>query len=378
MTLILTKETKPYDWSMLTEGVDRFLNELVANGIPESSLPPDLLGLQSVDIWVGEVLNGGHSQYVGNKGDHAVPNLTRAMATAHAFGMTEWVSIIGRAIDWIKSNPDQAATMTGFTGGISTELELLDKEFYASWQRTKPQLVAAVLAGANVRWIEPEAIREEIRAEALRRMANDPGLRHALARDVAEQCRAWFQDAEKVAFALACGMVGFPTRSILGPLTAVDGSGETFSVFPMPAGFAEAKSGAALRSAAGLRFQTNFPTEEGRVLAEVTNAQIKQAQIMALAFRLPQSVGLRWAGMGRAFHIGNTMLKVMPGAFWLPSKWRILWAGKVWAVKGSPRKTTFLDAETDRQETLTQIELVHRMAEAGLSSKPQAAPRRLN
>lgn len=39
-----------------------------------------------------------------------------------------------RVIDWIRTNPDQAARMTAFTGGISKELEAPDRAFTGNWK----------------------------------------------------------------------------------------------------------------------------------------------------------------------------------------------------------------------------------------------------
>lgn len=89
---------------------------------------------------------------------------------------------------------------------------------------------------------------------------------------------------------------------------------------------------------------------------------------MAKAFRLPEAVGLHWSRIGRPFSIGDVELRVMPGFRWLPTKWRIAWAGKDWAVKGSPRPSTFVDALSGKQETLTQAGLSELITEAVLTT----------
>lgn len=116
-----------------------------------------------------------------------------------------------------------------------------------------------------------EAFEGAVQSEAQRCRAASPDLRLSIARDVAEDCRKWFAVADNAAFALA----------------------------------------------------------------DATKAEIARAQQMALAFRLPQSVGLRWTRTGRAFSITALTLRVMPGILWLPSKWRILWQCSDWAVRAA-------------------------------------------
>lgn len=257
--------------------------------------------------------------------------------------------------------------MTGFTGGISEELQVLDRAFAATWERDEAAFVAGIMGLPGVRLVPKEAFEDAVREEAQRSLAASPKLRWRIAREVAEVCRAWIENADKVAFALACGKAGFTSRVVLGPFPADDAGGATFGMLPMPAGRPE-KFGIALRSPAGLRFMTGVPPDTGKVLADVTKAEIFCAQKMALAFRMPESVGLRWARTGRKFSIAAADLRVMPGSLWLPTKWRIMLMCKDWAVKGSPKLTTFADGAVGWKETLTQGELSALIAASGLTA----------
>ncbi len=97
-------------------------------------------------------------------------------------------------------------------------------------------------------------------------------------------------------------------------------------------------------------------------LIVVSRREIERAQKMALAFRLPESVALRWPQMRYSFSVDMHLMLVMPGKQWSPEKWRILWNGSErWAVKGSPNRSTFYDAYAKRTETLTQDEIAARM-----------------
>ena len=371
MTLILPQTTGSFDWWTMTDQVTRYLDLMVKSAVPESALPPVLLGVNAINVWVGEVLNGGHSQYVGNKGNRTVPNLRRALVTAQACQMQDWVGILRDVIDWVRENPGQAAKMTGFTGGISEALQVQDRKFAATWKQAQTAFVQAVLNLPLMRRVPADQWETEVRAYAKQLLASSPEIRHALACEVAETCRNWLNDRENIAFALACGKSGFTTRCIMGPFPA-ETDGETYSLFPIPKGMENTNMGVALRSPSRLRFQTGIPPETGKVLADVTKAEIYRVQKMAFAFRLPESVGLRWSITGREFSIIAPMLKVMPGFLWQPHKWRILWSGTHWAVKGSPKLTTFADVVAEWKETLTQDQLTARISDARLDQMSRA------
>lgn len=187
-----------------------------------------------------------------------------------------------------------------------------------------------------------------------------------IARDVAIRCHAWFADSQAVALALACGKAGFRAHPFMENIRS-DESGETYSIIQVPQGITSGITGIALQIPTGLRLQTGTPPETGKILAEVTKAEVSRAQKMGTAFRLPEAVGLHWSRIGRPFSIGDVELRVMPGFRWLPTKWRIAWAGKDWAVKGGPKLSTFADALTGRQDTLTQAGLSDLIEEAGLA-----------
>lgn len=194
-----------------------------------------------------------------------------------------------------------------------------------------------------------------------------PESQRQIARSIAAQCDAWFADADKVALALACGKAGFRSHVFMENIRSAE-CGETYSIIQVPPGITSGITGIALQTPTGLRLQTETPPDTGKILAEVTKAEVARAQKMANAFRLPEAVGLYWSKISRPFSIGDVELRVMPGFRWLPTKWRIAWAGKDWAVKGSPKMSSFVDALSGKQETLTQAGLSELIAEAALTT----------
>ena len=96
---------------------------------------------------------------------------------------------------------------------------------------------------------------------------------------------------------------------------------------------------------------------------KLSRREIDRAMKMALAFRLPESVGLRWWHMGKPFDVRSAYLKVIPGSTWLPHKYRVMWLSPEWAVKGSPSRSTFARVCDDTPaETLMQDEISARIA----------------
>jgi len=102
----------------------------------------------------------------------------------------------------------------------------------------------------------------------------------------------------------------------------------------------------------------------------VSRAEIRRASKMALAFRLPESVGLRWLKMARPFRVDLYHMRVMPVSDWAPHKWRVTWLGNGdWAVKGSPSRSSFAWGQgLDRTERLMQDEIAAGLGALGLKA----------
>ncbi len=366
MTLILPQISGTYDWFRLVEGVDSCLQQLRANDVPESAISPVLEGLFAVDGWVGDVLNGGHSQYVGNKGEHVVPNLSRALVTVKACGMQGWVRILDRVIDWVRKAPDQAARMTGFSGGVSEELQALDREFAATWQRDEAAFVAAFMSLPIVRLVPQQALGEAVRAEAQRLIATDPNLRWQLARKVTLACHTFLADAAAVALALACQKADLVLRATAEPLPLGPERDVTFSMMLVQQGLPGIPAIWQVLDRTGLCLQTEVPPERGGVLAEVTWAEVRMAQDMARKLRLPEMVGLSWRQTKRAFHLRWARMKVFPGPFWARSQGGVNIGAADWAVMCSPSGVEFHDTLTKESQRLNPRQLTAMIEEAGL------------
>lgn len=366
MALILPQLDRTYDWFSLVEGVDAYLRLLRKNGVPDSAISPVLVGLDDVDVWVGEVLNGGHSQYVANKAGAALQNLRRALVTVQACGMQGWVGILRSVIDWVRDNPGQSTLMTGFAGGVSKKLQLLDRTFAATLERDKASFIAAFMGLPGVRLVPGEAIEVTVREEAERQRAISPRVQKFIVREAVVACRAFFDDASAVALALACQTANLVLREVEKPLPLGPDRDVTFSLMLVMEGLPGTGGVWQVMDRKGLRLQTAFPPARGGVLAEVTWPEVQLAQDMAQEMRLSEMAGLCWAKTGRAFHLHWARLRVLPGPLWSRSRGGIGLGTKDWAVTANKQNLEFHDTLKDIHQRLNTQQLNTLLEEAGL------------
>ncbi len=229
-------------------------------------------------------------------------------------------------------------------------------------------VLRAMLARPDIRRVPKDEAEADRRAEARRLIEESPEIQRWIVESVAGACRAWLSDPINMGLALASG------RLDSGVFAAVD-----VSRVPLDDGSTKVCAALVGRSADVARNIGWFHVTEGGMTFEgdpalppvdvfVSRAEIRRATRMALAFRLPESVGLRWARMERPFRVDVHVFRVMPQADWGPSKWRVLWSGNAdWAVKGSPSRSTFaMGPMLMEKETLMQDEITLRLAALGL------------
>ncbi len=103
---------------------------LLGAGVPWNKLNPDLRAVFLLGYYLGNVRNGGHSQFVGNArnfydGD-PVQFLDWAMKAAERYKMPETLAIMREVRTWIVNNPKEAARQTGVTPNVSADLKPYD------------------------------------------------------------------------------------------------------------------------------------------------------------------------------------------------------------------------------------------------------------
>lgn len=133
----------------LIEEVSDQIGQLVrAWGVPPAALPTELRAVAHLGDYLGNVLNGGHAQFVGNARAHAGDMLDDVAGLMARAGLDAHAAIAREACDWVRANPAEAARQTGFRGGIAPALEALDGPFF---DLREPQPVGGPGRGVSAR-----------------------------------------------------------------------------------------------------------------------------------------------------------------------------------------------------------------------------------
>ncbi|MBW8639263.1 DMP19 family protein [Hoeflea sp. WL0058] len=118
------------DTKSLAYDVFDFVHAMIWDGYYESNqINPKAVALYHVEKYYGEVMNGGHSQFIHNTAA-AGHSWNDALEALQAMGASKHEDILRRMISWVEENPEEAEKQTGFTGGIAPYLDQLDEEFY--------------------------------------------------------------------------------------------------------------------------------------------------------------------------------------------------------------------------------------------------------
>jgi hypothetical protein len=229
-------------------------------------------------------------------------------------------------------------------------------------------VLRVMLARPDIRRVPQAEAGAERRAEAKRLIEESLEIRQFIVRTVAEACRVWLSDPINMGLALASGKLDSGVFAAVDIRHAQmdDGSIRVFAALVGRNSDVARNVGYFHVTEDGMRFEGDPALAPVDIC--VSRAEIRRATRMALAFRLPESVGLRWARMERPFRVGLHVFRVMPQADWGPSKWRVLWSGNAdWAVKGSPSRSTFaMGPMLMEKETLRQDEIADRLAALAL------------
>ncbi|MEY1557750.1 DUF4375 domain-containing protein [Yoonia sp. R2331] len=124
------------DWAFGGRVVDavqahvNYVNALYGAGYDPHSILESYADLYLLDFYVGQVNNGGHSQYIGNSGARLKSELPRALRAARMIGSDGLAAVLERCAGWIDGNPNEAVKQNGFSERAEA-LEECDKAFFA-------------------------------------------------------------------------------------------------------------------------------------------------------------------------------------------------------------------------------------------------------
>lgn len=109
---------------------------LLGAGVSWDRLNPDLRATFLLGYYLGNVRNGGHSQFMGNARNYydgdPVRFLDWAMEAAERYEMPESLTIMRDVRAWIAKNPKEAAIQKGFTPHVSPELKPYDRALFGA------------------------------------------------------------------------------------------------------------------------------------------------------------------------------------------------------------------------------------------------------
>jgi hypothetical protein len=189
----------------LTTALAMYVGELqYFGGYTRDELPAVAIQAYHADVYLGEVVNGGHSQFIGNVGIEMLPTVAGdALAGLEAMGASAQQQILQEMIDWVQAHPGEAAVQSGFNNRAPA-LDALDKRFYeAEDKESMIPLAARWIAG----WPELRVVPREEFASEIKRLAQlHPHQSRRIWRSV-QDIRFQMTDDLQITIAAACGAV---------------------------------------------------------------------------------------------------------------------------------------------------------------------------
>ncbi|WP_375310561.1 DUF4375 domain-containing protein [Bradyrhizobium sp. A5] len=153
----------------LTGAVVDYVNQIQRAGVYAGrELPAVAMQAYHADLYLAQVNNGGHSQFIRNTGVAMLPTTSGdALAGLKAMGASAQHQILQEMIAWVDEHPGEAALQSGFENRAA-ELDALDARFYEA-ERLQPMTPLAARWIAN--WPELRAVAKEQYASEIERLA---------------------------------------------------------------------------------------------------------------------------------------------------------------------------------------------------------------
>jgi len=222
----VTQAADPNNAYGLVEEVINFVNAMSSEGLYNRfEISAKAMAAYHADYYLGQVNNGGHSQFIHNchSGLHLIMSDVRAGLTG--MNATAHLSIFEQVAAWVAENADEASKQTGFEGGRAQPLDELDTLFYQA-EKTAPMIPLSarwIASWPELKGVEDADYPEAIRASA---MMNPRRKERMIARSVAglhRQMTDWLH----VGAGLACAnMSPREFKLAIGGGSAMDVEGE--------------------------------------------------------------------------------------------------------------------------------------------------------
>ena len=118
--------------------------------------------------YLGQVENGGHSQYVRNRRAVLVERLSYAAAGLRAVEASGHLAMLREFRDWLAENPAEVSRQTGFQGGRAPWLDTLDARFRSLGKSAPldPRLAEWIASWPELAIVEDDAYDAALRGLA--------------------------------------------------------------------------------------------------------------------------------------------------------------------------------------------------------------------
>lgn len=197
---------KPEEAHYLVDAVVDYVNAILHVGVyTRRELPIAAIQAYHADLYLAQINNGGHSQFISNIGAEMLPTTSEdALAGLKAMGAVAQHQILQEMMAWVEANPGEAAAQSGFYNCAAT-LDALDTRFYqAERQQPMTPLAARWITG----WPELRPVAREQYTSEIERLAQL--YPHLLARRIwqnVDRIRFQMTDPLQITIAAACGAV---------------------------------------------------------------------------------------------------------------------------------------------------------------------------
>lgn len=190
----------------LTGALVDYVNQIQRTGVyTRHELPVVAMQAYHADYYLAQVMNGGHSQFIGNTGAAMLPTTSAdALAGLKAMGASTQHQILQEMMAWVEANPGEAAAQNGFAARPPT-LEALDDRFYEI-ERQHPMTPLAARWIAS--WSELQAVMPDQYASEIERLAQlHPHVSQRRIWRSVRQIHFQMTDRVQITVAAACGAV---------------------------------------------------------------------------------------------------------------------------------------------------------------------------
>jgi hypothetical protein len=358
----------PFD---LVLAVGNYVNAMLNEGLyTRFEINPKAMQVYHADLYLAEVNNGGHSQFIHNCNVYGslADVIADARAGLAAMGAHGQLTALDKMAAWVTEHPDEAEQQTGFEGGRDDLLDTLDDLFYEADRAASMLSLSArwIVSWPELKIVDGTDCDEAIRQLAIANPLRESRLLHRSVGKLASQMIGW----RDVGVGLACANAPGPeVKLAFGMARVLDVEGEKLLAFQLRTNAKEPRLCVATPTHAAIYeyiaaddppvarpgenpFAAGAP-RVGRKLGHVEAQAIATVIDLAEAYHAPAAVDLllRKAGFDptKAVVSANSVVPREGGAI---VNWVVLADGHAFYFQSTPNGGALLRG--DREESLAE------------------------